>query len=116
MFFPVKEIICEFEQALRNNLEFDVITIVGEGEPTLYLKLGDLIDNIKKRTDKPVAVITNGALLYDRDVQAELSKADIVLPSMDAYDNDSYRKINRPHGKLNFHEVFKGLEIFSKKY
>ncbi len=116
VFFPVKEIIYEFEQALRNKLEFDAVTIVGEGEPTLYLKLGDLIDNIKKRTEKPVAVITNGALLYNQDVQDELSKADIVLPSLDGYDNISYRKINRPHGRLNFHDVYKGLETFSKKY
>ena len=116
MFFPVKEIIKEFEQVLRNNLEFDVVTIVGEGEPTLYLGLGELIEKIKRGTDKPVAVITNGALLYDQNVQAELMKADIVLPSMDAYDNFSYKKINRPHGTLDFHNVHRGLKIFSKKY
>lgn len=116
MFFPVKEIIKEFEQVLQNKLEFDVVTIVGEGEPTLYLGLGDLIDKIKHRSDKPIAVITNGALLYDKNVQAELSKADIVLPSMDAYDNFSFKKINRPHGTLDFHNVHQGLKIFSNKY
>lgn len=116
MFFPVRDIIEEFEQVLRSDLEFDVVTIVGEGEPTLYLGLGELIERIKERTDKPVAVITNGALLYNHDVQVELSKADIVLPSMDAYDNFSYKKINRPHGTLDFHTVHQGLKMFSKKY
>ena len=116
MFFSVKEIIDEFEKSLENNVEFDVVTIVGEGEPTLYLGIGDLISEIQKRTDKPVAVITNGALLYDPDVQLELSKADIVLPSMDAYDDASYKKINRPHGTLKFNDVYRGLKIFSERY
>lgn len=116
MFFPVKEIIDEFTAFLLSSPAFDVITIVGEGEPTLYLGLGELISEIQKRTDKPVAVITNGALLYDQEVQAELSRADIVLPSMDAYDETSYQTINRPYGKLDYHEVFGGLKSFSEAY
>ena len=48
MFFSVKEIIDEFEKSLENNVEFDVVTIVGEGEPTLYLGIGDLIAKFKK--------------------------------------------------------------------
>lgn len=116
MFFPVKEILVEFDKVLKTHPMFDVITIVGEGEPTLYLGLGELIVEIQKRTDIPVAVITNGALLYDSNVQIELSKADIVLPTMDAYDKELFEKINRPHGSLEFKEVSKGLEDFSKKY
>ncbi len=116
MFFSVEEIMAEFNEVLRNDINFDVVTIVGEGEPTLYLGLGELIDEIKKKTDKPVAVITNGALLYDFQLQQELSKADIVLPTMDAYDKESFNKINRPHGFLDFSKVSKGLEDFSKKY
>jgi len=116
MFFSVEEIMAEFNEVLRNDINFDVVTIVGEGEPTLYLGLGELIDEIKKKTDKPVAVITNGALLYDSQLQQELSKADIVLPTMDAYDEESFNKINRPHGFLDFSKVSKGLEDFSKRY
>ncbi|MBO8158442.1 hypothetical protein [Thermosyntropha sp.] len=74
------------------------------------------MQEIHKRTDKPVAVITNGSLLYDPQVQAELSNADIVLPTLDAYDEVSFKKINRPHGSLKFLEVIKGLEDFSNKY
>ncbi|MEI2803055.1 MAG: hypothetical protein V9E84_04960 [Trichococcus flocculiformis] len=56
-----------------------------------------MIAGIKERTDKPVAVITNGSLLYDAALRAELGLADIVLPTLDAYDSVSFRKINRPH-------------------
>ncbi len=116
MFFTVEEMMDEFDEVLRNNIKFDVVTIVGEGEPTLYLGLGELIAEIKKRTDKPVAVITNGALLYDSNLRAELYNADIVLPTLDAYDAESFKKINRPHGSIKFDMVEDGLKIFSKEY
>ncbi len=116
MFFKVEDIIEEFESILKQEVYFDVITIVGEGEPTLYLGLGKLILEMKKRTDKTITVITNGALLYDPQVRKELSYADIVLPTLDAYDESSFKLINRPHKSMNFKQVFEGLEIFSKEY
>lgn len=116
MFFTVDEIVDELDQVLKTKMEFDVVTIVGEGEPTLYLGLGELIVEIKKRTNKPVAVITNGALLYDPDLRRELAPADIVLPTMDAYDDVTLKNINRPHGFIVFGEVYEGLKTFSKEY
>jgi len=116
MFFAVEDIINEFESILKEEIYFDVITIVGEGEPTLYLGLGELILEMKKRTDKTIAVITNGALLYDPAVRKELSYADIVLPTMDAYDESSFKVINRPIGSLSFNQVLEGLIVFSKEY
>lgn len=116
MFFPVSSIMAEFDDILKQHLKFDVVTIVGEGEPVLYAGLGDLILEIKTRTDKPVAVITNGSLLFDQRVQLEISKADIILPTLDAYDEASFRRINRPHRSLHFEEVLGGLKEFSKKY
>jgi len=116
MFFTVKEIMDEFDEVLRNNINFDVVTIVGEGEPTLYLGLGELISEIQKRTDKPVAVITNGALFYDANLRSELYKADIVLPTMDAYDDESFKKVNRTYGTIDFKMVNDGLKTFSEEY
>ena len=116
MFFPVEDILAEFDEFLESKVKFDVVTIVGEGEPTLYLGLGELIREIQKRTDKPVAVITNGALFYDPDLRRELYGADIVLPTLDAYDEASFRKISRPHGTITFAMVDEGLKEFSKEY
>lgn len=115
-FFDVKDIIKEFDESLLINNEFDVVTIVGEGEPTLYYDLKELIKEIKKRTDKPVAVITNGALLYEKRVKEALKEADIVLPTFDAYDESTFKKINRPHGQLSFQKVYNGLVEFSAQY
>lgn len=116
MFFSIEEIIKEFDNFLKKDINFDVVTIVGEGEPTLYKGLGELIIEIKKRIRKPVAVITNGALLYNNELRDELNEADIVLPTLDAYDQTSFIKINRPHKAINYEMVSRGLELFSKEY
>ena len=40
----------------------------------------------------PVAVLTNGALLYLPEVRRELAAADIVLPSLDAARAETYAR------------------------
>lgn len=115
-FFKLDQIIDEFDYIIDKKAKFDVITIVGEGEPTLYSDLGKLILEIKKRTDKPIAIITNGALLSNKEVREELYNADIVLPTFDAVNDEQYRLINRPIRPLNYNDMFDGLVEFSKKF
>ena len=115
-FFSLEDIINEFKQYLKESFDFDVVTIVGEGEPTLYSKLGELIKEVKKITDKPVAVITNGALLSSKEVRDELMNADILLPSIDGYNEDTAKKIDRPLGTIHFKDELEGLIEFSKEY
>ncbi|MCY6957043.1 radical SAM protein [Clostridium brassicae] len=115
-FFSVSDILDEFKDYIKDDLNFDVVTVVGEGEPTLYSKLGELVLELKKVTSKPVVVITNASILYEQKVQDNLMNVDIVMPSLDAYDENSFKKINRPYGKLHFKDVYEGLVNFSKKY
>lgn len=115
-FYPVGEIIDELEAYLVDSDRFDVISVVGEGEPTLYAGLGQLIRQIKARTDKPVAVITNGALLWDPQVREELSEADLVLPSLDSPNEAVWKAVDRPSGRLNFDQIVRGLEEFSHRF
>lgn len=115
-FFKVNDIIEEFKKYIKDINKYDVVTIVGEGEPTLYSELGLLIKELKKLTDKPIAVITNGALLSDENVKKELMEADIVLPSLNGYNEEISKKIDRPYGKIKFEETIKGLIDFSNKY
>lgn len=114
--FPLKDILAELDALLANNAQYDVISIVGEGEPTLYQDLKSLILEIKKRTSKPVAVITNGALLYKADVRSALMEADIVLPTIDAYDQASLQRISRPHPSITFELVKEGLKLFTGEF
>ena len=115
-FFKLEDIVAEFKEYLKNSDAFDVVTVVGEGEPTLYSRLGELVKTLKSLTTKPVAVITNGALLNDKQVQKDLMEADIVLPSINAYNEELSKKIDRPYGLIKYNEILEGLIEFSHLY
>ena len=89
---------------------------MGEGEPTLYQDLGKLVKGIKTLTDKPIALITNGTNFTKESVYDAALEVDIVLPSLDAYDELSFKKINRPHKNLDYEKILAALIKFSNEY
>jgi len=118
-FFPPEEILKEIKNTINKHnksKEIDYITFVGEGEPTLSKSLGWLIDKVKQIWDIPVAVDTNGSLLYRKDVRKDLLKADIVMPSLDAGTQNTFRKINRPVKEIEFETIIQGMELFRKEF
>jgi wyosine [tRNA(Phe)-imidazoG37] synthetase (radical SAM superfamily) len=106
----------EVKEALASGPLPDVVTLTGFGEPTLSQSVGELIDQIKSITNIPVAVLTNGSLLWRKDVIDELLLADIVAPSLDAGDNAAFHFVNRPAPELNFDQMVEGVTDFSHKY
>ena len=94
----------------------DVIALAGSGEPTLYAGLGEVVDGIKAITNVPVAVITNGSLLGLPEVQRDLAHADIVLPSLDADDDETYQTTNRPHDSLDLKGLMDGMAGFREAF
>ena len=115
-YVPAEAVLAELKERLGDGLRIDFITIGGSGEPTLNAKLGQIIEGIKKITDVPVAVLTNGTLLTDSSVRADCSKADVVLPSLDAGDQQTFQKINRPHENINIEKVVAGLCAFREEF
>jgi wyosine [tRNA(Phe)-imidazoG37] synthetase (radical SAM superfamily) len=107
----------DIRKSLQNCREdIDWITLVGSGEPTLHVDLGQLIREVKEMTDTPVAVITNGSLLHMPEVARDLAAADAVLPSLDAGSEPLYLAINRPHPQLTFDSLRRGLTGFRQSY
>ncbi len=115
---PREDILAEVQQSLAAHQagEIDWITFVGSGEPTLHSGLGWLIQKVKALTNLPLAVITNGALLYLPEVRFDLAAADAVLPSLDAGSPRLYCRINRPWPKLTFEAHVQGLAAFRRSY
>ena len=83
-YIPKNLILKELEESITKGEEMDYITFSGSGEPTLNSKIGEMIREIKQMTDIPIAVLTNGSLLFEVEVRDELRNADLVLPSLDA--------------------------------
>jgi len=96
--------------------EIDWITFAGSGEPTLHSGLGRLVGGVKAMTDIPVAVLTNGALLYLPEVRRDLRAADAVMPSMAAGTDELFCRIHRPHGAAGFDRFLEGLREFRAGY
>jgi len=112
----IEAVLAELKKRLAKGLKADFITISGSGEPTLHCRLGELIDGIKKITNIPVAVITNGTLLDRPDVRADCAKADVVLPSLDAGDRRTFQRINRPHKDISIEKLISGLCAFRNEF
>lgn len=115
-FVPFTDVCAELEQWLAEDGQADVITFAGSGEPTLYSRLGELIDFIKARTEIPVIVLSNGTLFQRLDVCDEAAKADIVKTSLSAWDEESFQTINRPALGLSFKTVVAGEHNFRKRF
>ncbi len=117
-FFPPDEILQELRQRVIaiGEKHVDYITFVGDGEPTLCRSLGWLINHVKSEFSIPVAVLTNGAILYNKRIREELLAADIILPSLDAGFPKTFKKINRPHPSIHFDRLIEGMIKFSNVY
>ncbi len=88
----------------------DFITLSGSGEPTLNSELGLIIDGARRVAPEiPIAVLTNGSLLWDEQVRAELAGCDVLLPSLDAADEETFQKVNRPAAGLELSSIIEGL-------
>jgi wyosine [tRNA(Phe)-imidazoG37] synthetase (radical SAM superfamily) len=113
---PVNAVLDQLERKLKETGRLDFISLAGSGEPTLHSELGSIIEGIKVLTQVPVAVLTNGSLLWDSRVRDALMAADVVLPSFDAWDQKGFEAINRPHGDVSFEKMVRGLIDFRKAY
>ena len=111
---PFEEIISQLKEKLY--LKPDYITLSGSGEPTLFSRCEELIRRIKEITNIPVAVLTNGSLLWLPEVRKSLLEADLVIPSLDAGSNHLFQYVNRPHPDISFGNMLDGLVRFRDEY
>ncbi|MCK4583355.1 radical SAM protein, partial [Candidatus Bathyarchaeota archaeon] len=111
---PTDSVIEQFKEKLDSNPDY--ITLSGSGEPTLFSQLEELISRIKDITDIPVAVLTNGSLLWLPEVRRTLKPADLVVPSLDAGSNQIFQYVNRPHHDITFSKMLEGLVKFRDEY
>lgn len=116
VYAPVDAVLAELDGKLAGGDIPDYITLAGSGEPTLHSGIGRVIEEIRRRTTVPVAVLTNGSLLWMRDVQDDLMSADLVLPSLDAGDERMFRIVNRPHEGISFECMVDGMAEFTRRF
>lgn len=112
-YVPVAAVLGELAMKLRRRPTPDFIGLAGSGEPTLHSRLGKIIAGVKRLTNVPVAVLTNGSLLWRPEVRAGLAEADVVMPSLDVGSPQAFARVNRPHPDIAFARMFEGLLEFT---
>ncbi len=111
------DILPEIEEILLKQKErIDYITFSGSGEPTLNSRMKTMINSIKKLTSIPIAIITNGTLLFQPKTREEMMEADLVIPSLDAVSEEVFKEVNRPHHSLRIDKIIDGLSDFSQEF
>jgi wyosine [tRNA(Phe)-imidazoG37] synthetase (radical SAM superfamily) len=118
-FYTPKEIFSSVQESLKKihtgNISVDYLAFVPDGEPSLDINIGRTIDLLRGLGIR-IAVITNASLMSDSEVRNDLSKADWVSVKADTVDEDIWRKINRPHGRLQLTEMIEGMLRFREVF
>lgn len=110
---PVKDIISQIKTSLQSHPNIDVITFTANGEPTLYPYLSELIDEVDKiKGDIKTLILSNGANIYEKNIQQTLTKIDIVKLSLDCVSQKCFKKLDRVDNSIDTNKIVKGMSQF----
>ncbi|MBI1291490.1 radical SAM protein [bacterium] len=107
IFVPTSEIIAALERV--DWTQVDVATFSGSGEPTLALNIHEVIHAIRSRWNKPVMILTNSTLLGDPATRQRLYEATTIACKLDAADDETLRKVNRPAPGITVDSIIDGI-------
>lgn len=115
--FPsVDEIIKAIKESFKNHPKLDVITITCNGEPTLYPKLSELIDEINKiKGETKTLILSNGSTIYKKEIFEALLKIDIVKLSLDCVSEKCFKKLDRQNKSVEIEKIVPSMIEFSQK-
>ena len=108
-YVPVEDVLADFRKWFAQGAAADYVTLSGSGEPMLHSLMGEILRGIQATTHIPVALLTNGTLLWDSEVREESCAADLIIPSLDAATPEGLQRVNRPHSSLDVTTVIDGL-------
>jgi wyosine [tRNA(Phe)-imidazoG37] synthetase (radical SAM superfamily) len=93
----------------------DYLTFVPDGEPTLDVNLGREIELLRPLGIR-IAVITNASLIWNGHVRQALMKADWVSLKVDSVAEETWRQVDRPHGRLQLTAILDGALEFAQAF
>jgi wyosine [tRNA(Phe)-imidazoG37] synthetase (radical SAM superfamily) len=99
----------------RDARKIDAISICGNGEPTLYPALAEVIVTVKKLRDRyqpqaRVAILSNSSTVGDPSVRAALELFDLKIMKFDAGSEEMFRQLNHPAAPVYVGEIVAGLK------
>ena len=99
----------------RDRQTIDSITICGNGEPTLYPNLVEVIATARRLRDRyfpkaRLAILSNSSTVGDKTVREALDSLDLKLMKFDAGSEEMFRQLNHPRAPIYMGEIIAGLK------
>ncbi len=114
--FPSPQKIAEgVKTALEEHAHIDYVTFSGSGEPTLNPRLAEAVEAVRAISKIPIALITNASLLTRAEVLETAAQCDLVLPSLDAGDQNTFLCINRPAPGFAIDEIAAAIATLARR-
>jgi wyosine [tRNA(Phe)-imidazoG37] synthetase (radical SAM superfamily) len=93
----------------------DSITICGNGEPTLYPKIAEVIEIAKRLRDRylpnaRLAILSNSSTIGSKTIQDSLALVDLKIMKFDAGSEEMFRRLNHPRAPVYMGEIVAGLK------
>ncbi len=112
----VQEIIKAIKESFLKHPKIDVITITCNGEPTLYPKLDELVDEINKiKNQTKTLILSNGSTIYKEEIFNTLLKIDTVKLSLDCVSEKCFKKLDRQNSSVEIEKIVPAMCEFSKE-
>ncbi|MBI4367900.1 MAG: radical SAM protein [Candidatus Omnitrophica bacterium] len=109
------EITASFRKMKRDQIPVDVITIAGNGEPTLYPEFPDLVKGLIELRDDyypkaPLGILSDSSQCHRPQIKEALERLDERCMKLDAGDSETIEKINRPAGGFDLKRTLEALK------
>lgn len=109
-----KQVLDEIERALRSTIKYAYITFSGNGEPTLHPDFREIVTGTvelrnRYRPHVKVALLSNSTGLHKEEVKRSISQIDLPVFKLDAGDEDTFTRINRPARGVDFPTIIQSL-------
>ena len=112
----VNDVVKAIKESFQKHPKIDVITITCNGEPTLYPKLDELVNEINKiKGDTKTLILSNGSTIYKEEIYETLLKIDTVKLSLDCVSEKCFKKLDRQNKSVQIDKIVPAMCKFSKE-
>lgn len=111
----VQDVIKAVKTSFEKHPKIDVITLTANGEPTLYPKLDELVDELNKiKGNTKTLILSNGSTIYDENTFKTLLKIDTVKLSLDCVSEKCFKKLDRQDKSIKVENIVPAMCEFKK--
>jgi wyosine [tRNA(Phe)-imidazoG37] synthetase (radical SAM superfamily) len=111
---PVSEVLAAVEKALALGPTIDYLTFSGNGEPTLHPRFPNIVAGVRTLRDQlcpdaKLALLSNSTTAHLPRIKEALGLIDAPIMKLDAGDERTFMRVNRPAPAIRFTNILEGL-------